>query len=253
MVKLQAHRGVSSEFPENTMLAYQAAVDQGYSLIELDPKYTADGKIVMLHDMSLKRTARDPAGGTTAARISELTLEQARGYEYGSWFREDFKGEPIPTLSEVLDFSEKNPGVALKFDNVWNEFPDDIRSRFLQEVAQRGERVNVDFTCAAAEFIAEAAKAAPSATLHYDGTDLSESTLTKVADAARGHDLVIWVCYDTPETEWFKGERASLVLCESVRKYGQLGLWLLSEPEDLDRAVKEFRADYIETDGKLKP
>ena len=46
MAKLQAHRGVSYEYPENTMIAYQAAIDQGYGIIELDPKYTADGKIV---------------------------------------------------------------------------------------------------------------------------------------------------------------------------------------------------------------
>ena len=253
MTKLQAHRGVSAEFPENTMVAFQAAADQGYGLIELDPKYTADGQIVMLHDSYLKRTARDADGGIPAASITELTLAQAREFEYGSWFHEDFKGEQIPVLSDVLDFSAKNLGVALKFDNVWNEFPDDIRAGFLREISARGEKVNVGLTCATVDAIREAAEAVPTATLHYDGVDLREATLKEVAEAAQGHKLVIWVCFDSPATKWFKGERATVALCDRARKYGQLGLWLLSEREELDRAVGEFRADYVETNGKLKP
>ena len=42
--KLQAHRGVSTEYPENTMASFEAAVLQGYDVIELDPNYTADGQ-----------------------------------------------------------------------------------------------------------------------------------------------------------------------------------------------------------------
>ena len=85
MAKLQAHRGVSYEYPENTMIAYQAAIDQDYGIIELDPKYTADGKIVMLHDKSIRRTARDKNGESHDIQISELTLDEAREYEYVSW------------------------------------------------------------------------------------------------------------------------------------------------------------------------
>ena len=252
MTKLQAHRGVSSEYPENTMLAFHAAVEQGYGLIELDPKYTADGAIVMLHDSALKRTARDKDGNAVSGRISEVTLAQAREYEYGSWYSAEFKGEPIPTLADVLDFNEENCAVTLKFDNVWNEFPDDIRTQFLKEIAQRGDRVNVGLTCATAEAVLEAAEAVPGAAIHYDGVDLSDLTLQEVAKAAHGHQLVIWVCYDTPETGWFKGQRASAALCERVRMYGQLGLWLLSRREELTCAVMEYNADYVETNGKLK-
>ena len=39
MTKLQAHRGVSYEYPENTMVAYEAAIKQGYGIIELDPVF----------------------------------------------------------------------------------------------------------------------------------------------------------------------------------------------------------------------
>lgn len=253
MTKLQAHRGVSSEFPENTIVAYQAAVDQEYAIIELDPKYTADGKFVMLHDKSIKRTARDMDGKTEDIPISELTLEQARRYEYGSWKDEKFKGVQIPTLSDVLDFSEKNPDVPLKFDNVWTKFPEDLKIAFLNEIAERGNGVNVGFTCGTLESLSLAAKTVPWAALHYDGIDISEDTLKKVSEIAAGHKLVIWVCYDAPATAWFKGEKANAELCERVRRYGKLGIWLLSEREELEKAVCEFKADYVETNGRIKP
>ena len=60
--KLQAHRGVSTEYPENTMPAFIAAVNQGYDIIELDPGYTADGHIIILHDAILNRTIRNADG-----------------------------------------------------------------------------------------------------------------------------------------------------------------------------------------------
>ena len=93
MALLQAHRGVSSEAPENTMAAFRMSVEQGYDLIEMDPKYTADGKFVILHDISLNRTVRDADGNAVDLKISEITLAQAQSYDYGSWFSEEFKGE----------------------------------------------------------------------------------------------------------------------------------------------------------------
>lgn len=253
MTKLQAHRGVSSDFPENTMVAYKAAVDEGYSIIELDPKYTADGKIVMLHDPTINRTGRDKNGKQDNIPISELTLEEAQSYEYGSWFGEQFKGEKLPTLADVLDFSEKNRNVPLKFDNVWNGFPAEMRAVFLKEIAERGDKVNVGFTCGTLESLAEAAAAVPCAALHYDGIDSSEETLKKVAEIAKGHKLVIWICFGAPVSFWYEGERASVELCDMARKYGEIGLWLLSEREELEKAMNVFHADYVETNGSLKP
>ena len=104
MTLLQAHRGVSSEYPENTMAAFRASVEQGYGLIELDPKHTADGKFVILHDKTLARTARDQNGNAPDYAIKDITLQKAQEYEYGSWFAPEFKGEPLPLLSDVLDF-----------------------------------------------------------------------------------------------------------------------------------------------------
>ena len=253
MTKLQAHRGVSYEYPENTILAYQAAVDQGYGIIELDPKYTLDGKFVMLHDKSLNRTARDENGIAPELNIADITLEQARSYEYGSWKDEKFKGEKIPTLSDVLDFAEENPTVPLKFDNVWTKFPYDIRKAFLEEIAERKGSVNVGMTCDSLESLQEVANSIPWATLHYDGIDLFENFLKIVKETFDNREIIFWVCYDLPRLSWYKGEKASVDLCNRVRKYGKLGIWIISTREELENAVVNFKADYVETNGRIKP
>ena len=85
---LQAHRGVSTDCPENTMSAFRAAVRQGYDTIELDPKFTRDGACVILHDRTVDRTGRRMDGGPLPAvtAIGDMTLAQAREWEYGGGF-----------------------------------------------------------------------------------------------------------------------------------------------------------------------
>ena len=254
MALLQAHRGVSSEAPENTMAAFRMSVEQGYDLIEMDPKFTADGKFIILHDRSLKRTARDADGNAIDVKITEITLEQARSYEYGSWFSEEFRGEQIPLLSDVLDFAAEHPNIPIKIDNVWETFPDDLRAAFLEEIAARGDKAaSIGFTCRTLECLKQAAEKFPKAMLHYDGPSLDAETLDKVKAIAEGHRLVIWVCYDNQMTQWFKGPKASAELCDFVRQYGEVGVWILSKKEELEYAIKVCRADIIETTGHLKP
>lgn len=252
-MKFQAHRGVSTEFPENTMISYQAAVDQGYEIIELDPKYTKDGHFVMLHDHSLKRTARDQSGEAVDVLIADITLEEARTYDYGIWKGEEFKGTQIPTLLEVLDFAKNNPGIHIKIDNVWEKFPEDLQDKLLTELAEYGVGASLGLSCTTYECTEKVVRALSGATVHFDGIDMSEETLIKVAEICKGHELYFWVMGKTQKPKWFKGENASVELCERVKKYGHLGVWILSTQEELDRAANVFGADCIETNGQLKP
>lgn len=254
MALLQAHRGVSSEAPENTLAAFRMSVEQGYDLIEMDPKVTADGKFVILHDRSLKRTARDGDGNPIDVKIAEITLAEAQKYEYGSWFSEEFKGEHIPELWEILDFAEANPSIPIKIDNVWETFSPEHREAFLNEIAARGDKVaSIGFTCRTLECLAQAAEKFPKATLHYDGAALDAETLDQVKAIAEGHRLIIWVCYENDLTKWFKGPKANAELCDFVRQYGEVGVWILSKKDELERAIRECRANIIETTGHLKP
>ena len=254
MAKLQAHRGVSSEYPENTMAAFRASVDEGYDYIEFDPKYTSDGEIVVLHDRTLDRTARNSDGSKLEAgkQIYETTFAEARSYDYGLWFDEKFRGEKMPTLCELLEFAAEVK-IPIKIDNVWESFPEHIKEKMFSELEAYADRVNMGFTCAKLETLELAAKRFPNADIHYDGGDLSKERLEEVARLAQGHHLYVWVCFPNEMTSWFKGTKATPEVCKFVRQYGELGVWILSKRDELEIAVRDLDAEIIETTGHIKP
>ena len=254
MTKLQAHRGVSSEFPENTMSAFMASVEQGYDFIEFDPKYTKDGEIVILHDRTVNRTGRRADGSKIEepTEIFDLTLEEARALEYGSWFSPDFAGEQLPLLTDLLEYARETK-IPLKVDNVWESFPQEIKEKMFSQIAEYGEEIRIGFTCAKIETLKLAAERFPYADIHYDGGDLSEERLSEVAKLAEGHELYIWVCFDNEMTTWFNGTKANKDVCKLVKKYGKMGVWILSKREELTPAIVDFDAYIIETTGHIKP
>lgn len=91
-----AHRGASAYAPENTLAAFNLALDMGADGIELDVKLTRDGVPIVLHDETVDRTtgAHGPIAGMTLAEVKRL--------DAGSWFDPRFRGERIPTLAEAL-------------------------------------------------------------------------------------------------------------------------------------------------------
>ena len=99
-----AHRGSSSEAPENTLPAFEAAARRGADAIELDVRLTSDGAPVVIHDATLDRTT-DRTGPVAA-----LTLAELRAVDAGWRFTPDlgrthpYRGGDarVPTLGEVL-------------------------------------------------------------------------------------------------------------------------------------------------------
>jgi glycerophosphoryl diester phosphodiesterase len=92
-----AHRGASTDAPENTLAAFDLAVEQGAELIELDIQPTRDGALVIQHDFSLGRTT------TGSGQLAEHTLAELKALDAGAWRGERWAGQRIPTLDEVLD------------------------------------------------------------------------------------------------------------------------------------------------------
>lgn len=95
-----AHRGASYYRPENTFSSFEEAVRMGADMIELDVLFTKDNVPVVIHDENLSRLAG------TNENISNLTIAQLRRAEVGSWFDNKFKGEQIPTLTEMLNWAK---------------------------------------------------------------------------------------------------------------------------------------------------
>jgi glycerophosphoryl diester phosphodiesterase len=87
--KIYAHRGASGSAPENTLAAFELALEQGADGIELDVTLSNDGQIVVIHDDTVDRTT------TGKGSVRDLTLAELQSFDAG-------QGQHIPTLEEVL-------------------------------------------------------------------------------------------------------------------------------------------------------
>jgi len=102
---LIAHRGYAKHYPENTLLALEAALQAGACYIEFDVQLTADGVPVVCHDATLQRTA-----GIDQSLLS-MTAEQLKGVYVNETARlgDKFSDVAIPSLADVVDLLKKWP------------------------------------------------------------------------------------------------------------------------------------------------
>jgi glycerophosphoryl diester phosphodiesterase len=118
------HRGARAYEPENTIRSFRKALEIGVDAVELDVRKTKDNKLVVIHDVDVKRTT-DGKG-----LVNELTLEQIKGFSTE-------KGEKIPTLEEALDFLDKKVTVVIELKEA------SVSEQVLAAVRERGLQKNV--------------------------------------------------------------------------------------------------------------
>ncbi len=106
-----AHRGASAYAPENTLAAFELALQQGAPAIELDVKLSADGHVVVIHDSTVDRTTNGKG------KVARLSLAELRALDAGSFFSEKYRGEKIPTLEEVFDLVGKRALINIELTN----------------------------------------------------------------------------------------------------------------------------------------
>ena len=246
----EAHRGVSAEFPENTLPAFEAAFAQGYTYVELDPAFTSDGHCVVFHDHTVNRTCRAADGKALEkeTRLCDLSYEQTQKLDAGIAKAYKFRGTKIPLLSEVLTWA-KQTGVTVKIDNRVQAFSEKQAASLFDTVAASG--ASVAFTGSDTAYIARVLECFPDAEIHYDGT-VNETTLKELRALVGQHALTVGLPVKSPETAWVTVPTADEALCKTVKRYANLGLWILSTSEQLEQA-EAFQADIIETAGQIKP
>lgn len=91
-----AHRGASGYAPENTLAAFEKAVELGADGVELDIQLTKDDEIVVIHDEKIDRTS-DGEGW-----VKDYTLEELRGFNYNRT-KPEYEHADIPTMREVFE------------------------------------------------------------------------------------------------------------------------------------------------------
>jgi len=100
-----AHRGAMGYAPENTLAAFKLGVDQGSDLVEADVQRSRDGVLVLMHDTTLSRTTdvEEVFPDRAPWRVSDFTYEEIQQLDAGSWFSEEYAGEPVPTMAEMVE------------------------------------------------------------------------------------------------------------------------------------------------------
>jgi glycerophosphoryl diester phosphodiesterase len=100
-----SHRGEHLHHPENTLPAYQAAIDAGADYFEVDVRTTSDGKLVLSHDGSVARRTNGKGD------ISKMTFDEVRALDAGIKSGPEFAGTKIPTFDEALDLARGKIGI----------------------------------------------------------------------------------------------------------------------------------------------
>jgi len=106
--ELVAHRGYALHYPENTLIAVQAAIDAGARYVEVDVQLSADQVPMLFHDRNLDRLCR------ARGRIHEFTREQLRAFHVSEFDRFGYQYDqtPIATLAELMELLARHPAVT---------------------------------------------------------------------------------------------------------------------------------------------
>ena len=97
-----AHRGFSGRYPENTMLAFEKAIEAGCDGIELDVHLTSDGEVVIVHDERVDRTS-DGCG-----YVGKMTLKELLQLDFSAAYRGQYGVNRIPLLKEYLALAKES-------------------------------------------------------------------------------------------------------------------------------------------------
>ncbi|MBL8091510.1 MAG: hypothetical protein JNJ43_14335 [Anaerolineales bacterium] len=106
-----AHRGDLAHAPENTLPSFSQAIQKGADGVELDAKLTADGHVIVFHDMAVDRTTNGKG------KVASFTFDEIRKLDAGSWFDSKFANTKVPLLEEVFETVGKDKLINIELTN----------------------------------------------------------------------------------------------------------------------------------------
>ena len=230
-----AHRGASALYPENTLRAFEGAIEAGADLVELDVRLTSDGVPVILHDLDVSITT-DGTG-----RVHELTLADIKRLDASKG-----RGEraEVPTLREALEVLSGRVGVNIEIKNLPEEPAFDSPTEAvvektlstLHEVAFSGPVVVCSFNWLSIERVREMEPSVPTGFLTIAAID-PWASLTYVK--ARRHSFAL------PHVAAL--ESAGQEFVEAAHADGiRVGTWTVDDPGMIERLF-EMGVDALAT------
>ncbi len=103
-----AHRGAHQGIPENSLPAYQKAIDLGCDFVEIDVRTTKDGKFLSVHNSTIDNYTTGKKGS-----VKDLTLAELKSVDIGEKLGEEWKNTRIPTFEEILKLCKGKIGIYL--------------------------------------------------------------------------------------------------------------------------------------------
>ena len=140
-MKIWAHRGCSQRYPENTLLAFEKAVEvDGLTGIELDIQLTKDGQLVVIHDERVDRTTEG------IGYVRDYTLSELKRLHI---YADEHPTQQIPTMDEVFDLIEAslNKGMKLNIELKNSVYPyPGMEEKIVELVAKRGLEAQIVYS-----------------------------------------------------------------------------------------------------------
>ncbi|GAB4346604.1 MAG: glycerophosphodiester phosphodiesterase [Candidatus Abyssubacteria bacterium] len=238
-----AHRGASGDAPENTLVAFEMAVEAGADILEMDVHATRDGHIVVLHDEDLARTTNG------AGVVSSVTLEELRrldaGYRFSPEGTERFpyrgKNVTIPTLQEV---AERFPKVPFNIEIKQIEPPIERR---VFDVLKKTGHAEITLLAAEKDSFIQRIRALESGL----PTNFASSEVLEFLQRVYRRD---WSAYEPPGQalqipETYEGMKVlTKEMLEAAHEFGvEVHVWTVKEEADMRRLL-DMGVDGIMTD-----
>jgi len=128
-VYVVAHRGAHDGIPENSLAAYEKAIELGVDFVEIDIRATKDGKLVSIHNNTIDAYVEGATG-----KISDFTLKELRAFDIGIRVGPQWKGTQVPTLDQILELCKGKCGIYI-----------DLKEpRILDEVAEAVHQLGME-------------------------------------------------------------------------------------------------------------
>lgn len=223
-VEIIAHRGASHPAPENTMAAVMLGWKEGAD-VEVDVYLTKDNQIVVIHDDSTKRTAG------TDMEVAETTSEELRKLDVGSFKSEEYAGEQIPFLADIVETIPARRRLYVEIKCGKEILP--FLRRLVIESGKISQIVIIGFDL---ETVASSKRSLDVPTYWLKGTDKIKETEEWIPHDPKLVQMVKDRGLDGLDVH-YAGVTKEFV--DAVKASGQkLYVWTVDDPEEADRLVR---------------
>lgn len=216
MTKNFAHRGFSGKYPENTMLAFEKALEVGVDGIELDVHLTKDGELVVIHDETVDRTTN----GT--GTVADMTLAELKALDASAAFVGVYGFNAIPTLREYFELVKDTEIVTnIELKTGINPYPG-IEEKTLKMIDEFGLREKVIISSFNHYSVLRFKALAPEIPCGF----LEESWILDVADYAKKYNVeCLHPIYAAVTEEYAKAAHEAGLL---------INTWTVNTKEDIE-------------------